>query len=291
MKNRSLLPHFLLPLALAIGGILPMKNSSAQTSSGGESGVEAQTYTYKIGAEEFEGYLARPAKSAGGGATGSLPGVLVVHDWTGCGPFAKARAEQLAKLGYVALALDMYGKGQRATPGDSGSAAALAKPFYTNFSLFRERAQPALAELLKQPGVDPKRVGAIGFCFGGTTVLELARSGADLQGVVSFHGGLKTPNTADAKSVKAQLLVLHGALDPMVPPSEVAGFMDEMNKAGVPYKLVAYPKSVHAFTNPDAGSDLSKPTAYNPQSAEAAYAEMRRFFGEIFAGAPAPAAR
>ncbi len=288
MKKRSFVPTFLLPLALTISVMCSTQNSSAQTL-GGESNVEGQVYPYKIGAEEFEGYLARPAKSAGGAA--SLPGVLVVHDWTGCGPFAKARAEQLAKLGYVALAVDMYGKGKRANPSEAGSAAALAKPFYTNFSLFRERAQPALDELLKQPGVDAKRVGAIGFCFGGTTVLELARSGANLQGVISFHGGLKTPNTADAKSVKGQLLVLHGALDPMVPPAEVAGFMDEMNKAGVPYKLVAYPKSVHAFTNPDAGSDLSKGAAYNPQSAEAAYGEMRRFFGEIFAGAPAPATR
>lgn len=257
----------------------------AQTSS--DSAVETQTVTYKIGADDFEGYVARPAKTSAGSAP--VPGVLVVHDWTGLGPFAKARAEQLAKLGYIAFALDMYGKGRRAAPADREAAGALAKPFYGNFQMFRERAQPGLAELLKQPGVDPKRIGAIGFCFGGTTVLELARSGADLQGVISFHGGLKTPNTADAKNVKGQLLILHGAIDPSVPPADVAGFMNEMNAAGVAYKLIAYPRSVHAFTNPDAGSDISKGAAYNAQTAEAAYGEMRRFFGEVFAGAPAPA--
>ena len=252
-----------------------------------DAAVETQTYPYKIGAEEFEGYLSRPAKSVAGSAP--APGVVVVHDWTGCGPFAKARAEQLAKLGYVALAIDMYGKGHRAAPGDTAAASALAKPFYQDFSMFRTRAQAGLAELLKQPGVDPKRIGAIGFCFGGTTVLELARSGADLVGIVSFHGGLKTPNTTDAKNVKGQLLILHGSIDPNVPPADVAGFMTEMNAAGVAYKLIAYPRSVHAFTNPDAGGDISKGAAYNAQAAEAAYGEMRRFFGETFAGAPAPA--
>ncbi len=277
----SLLP----PLAVSLLLLATQRGAVAQTS--GDSAVETQTAAYKIGAEEYEGYVARPAKTSASGA--SAPGVLVVHDWTGCGPFAKARAEQLAKLGYVAFALDMYGKGRRAAPGDREAAGALAKPFYQDFSKFRAPAQAGLAELLKQPGVDPKRIGAIGFCFGGTTVLELARSGADLAGVISFHGGLKTPNMAEAKNVKGQLLILHGAIDPSVPPADVAGFMNEMNTAGVSYKLIAYPRSVHAFTNPEAGSDISKGAAYNAQAAEAAYGEMRRFFGEVFAGAPAPA--
>ncbi|MBV9657842.1 MAG: dienelactone hydrolase family protein [Verrucomicrobia bacterium] len=245
--------------------------------------------TYHIGAEEFEGCFAEPAKSTVGSA-GAVPGVLVVHDWTGLGPFAQARAVQLAKLGYIAFAADMYGKGKRASQNDRAAAGALAKPFYQDFSLFRVRAQAALAELLKRPGVDPQRIGAIGFCFGGTTVLELARSGADMKGVVSFHGGLKSPNTADAKNVKGRLLVLHGSLDPSVPPADVAGFMTEMNTAGVAYKLVAYPRSVHAFTNPEAGTDISKGVAYNAQAAEAAYGEMRQFFSEIFAGG-APSAQ
>lgn len=245
--------------------------------------VEGRPYVYKIGGETFEGYLARPARPA----TDKVPGVLVVHDWTGNGAFSRARAEQLAKLGYVAFALDMYGQGNRAkNPEEAGKLAA---PFYKDFSLFRQRAMPALEELARQPDVDPKRLGAIGFCFGGTTVLELARGGTDLKGVVTFHGGLKTPNGAESKNIKGRLLILHGSIDPLVPPADVAATMTDLNAAGVAYKLIAYPRAVHAFTNPEAGSDVTKPTAYDPIAAEDAYAQMRRFFGEIFTGAPAPA--
>jgi dienelactone hydrolase len=263
---------FFLPLLLS-ALVLPMAPAlRAQAPD-----VETKTITYQIGSDTFEGSISRPAK-----VSGPVPGVLVAHDWMGYGPFSRARAEQLARLGYVALALDMYGKGVHAKNSDE--AGKLAAPFYKDFSLFRTRAQAALAELLKQPDVDPKRIGAIGFCFGGTTVLELARSGADIAGIVTFHGGLKTPNPADAKNLKAkELLILHGALDPLVPPADVAGFMKEMNDAAVPYKLVAYPKAVHAFTNPDAGSDITKPVAYNPAAAEAAYKEMQEFFARIFA--------
>lgn len=273
-------------LTLALAAVLVPISALAVDPPAPESDVETKAYPYKIGNDDFEGYLARPARQTAGA---SAPGVLVVHDWTGCGPFAKARAEQLAKLGYVALAVDMYGKGNRADPKEPGSAAKLATPFYKDFSMFRARAQAGLNELAKQPGVDPKRLGAIGFCFGGTTVLELARSGADLKGVATFHGGLKTPNGADSKNIKAQLLILHGSIDPSVPPADVAALMTDLNAAQVSYKLIAYPRAVHAFTNPDAGSDITKTAAYDPAAAEDAYAQMRRFFGEVFAGAPARA--
>jgi dienelactone hydrolase len=240
--------------------------------------IETKTVTYQIGADAFEGCVSRPVKTSG-----LTPGVLVVHDWKGFGPFSRARAEQLAKLGYIAFAVDMYGKGIYAKNSDE--AGKLAGPFYKDSSLFRARSQAALAELLKQPDVDAKRIGAIGFCFGGTTVLELARSGAQIEGVVSFHGGLKTSSEANAGTIKAkELLVLHGSLDPTVPPADVANFMKEMNAAGVAYKLVAYPKTVHAFTSPDAGSDITKPVAYNPQVAEAAYEEMEELFARLFKG-------
>ena len=213
----------------------------------------------------------------------STPGVLVVHDWMGRGKFAQERAEQLAKLGYIAFAADMYGKGVYAK--DRDEASKLAGAFYKDFSLFRTRSQAALAELLKEPGVNNKRIGAMGFCFGGTTVLELARSGADLTAVATFHGGLKTPNTEDAKNIKAkELLIMHGSLDPTVPPADVANFMTEMNKGGVAYKLIAYPKSVHAFTNPEAGNDITKPTAYNPEVAAESYKEMEAFFAKYLGG-------
>lgn len=236
-----------------------------------EREIISQAFTYQIAGEEFEGYISRPAK-----LDGRAPGVLVVHDWTGSGEFTQARAMNLAQRGYVAFAIDLYGKGKRAK--NSTEAAALATPLYKDRALMRARGQAALAELVKRDDVDPKRIGAMGFCFGGSAALELARSGAELRGVVSFHGGLTTPNPADAKNVKASLLILHGTLDPLVPPADVAAFMTEMNACKIPYRLVAYPGAVHAFTNPDAGSDLSKGTAFNLEVAVAAYREMQRFF-------------
>ncbi len=243
--------------------------------------IETKTVTYRIGNDTFEGCVSRPVK-----VEGKIPGVLVAHDWTGYGPFPKARAEQLAKMGYVALALDMYGQGIHAkSPEEAGK---LAGAFYQDPAKFRVRSQAALAELLKQPGVDPERVGAIGFCFGGATVLELARSGANVRGVVTFHGSLKTASPAEPGAIKArEILVLHGSRDPLVPPADVAGLMTEMNTAKVPFRLVAYPDAVHAFTNPEAGSDPSKPTAYNAEAAEAAYGEMSAFFARLFASPPA----
>ena len=240
--------------------------------------IETKTITYQIGADTFEGCVSRPAKLDGSTA----PGVLVAHDWTGYGPFPRERAEQLAKLGYIALALDMYGQGVHAKNAEE--AGKLAGAFYKNPRLFRERANVALYELLQQPGVDPARIGAIGFCFGGATVLELARSGAKVKGIVTFHGSLKTTSPAGLVEMKGkEILVLHGSRDPLVPPADVAGFMDEMNAAHVPFRLVAYPNAVHAFTNPEAGNDPAKPTAYNPEAATAAYAEMETFFHRLFA--------
>ena len=257
-----LLAAFLLPLAM---------NAPAA-----EPQITTEPITYRIGDQSFEGCVSRPVK-----LDGKVPGVLVAHDWTGFGPFVRERAEQLAKLGYVALALDMYGQGIHAkNPEEAGKLAA---PFYKDPALFRTRAQAAFETLLKQPGVDPERIGAIGFCFGGATVLELARSGADVDAVVTFHGSLKTARPAVPGEVKAkEILVLHGANDPLVPPADVDGFKQEMESAKVPYQFIAYPGAVHAFTNPEAGNDPSKPTAYNPQAAEAAYGEMRSLFEHEF---------
>ncbi|HYF49861.1 MAG TPA: dienelactone hydrolase family protein [Planctomycetota bacterium] len=236
--------------------------------------IESAAYEYKIGDEVYEGFIARPKEAK------DAPGVLVVHDWMGQGAFSNERATELAKLGYVAFAVDVYGKGKRGkTPQEAG---ALAKPFREDRKLYRDRMNAALAELLKQPGVNPKKVGAMGFCFGGTAVLELARSGADVAGVISFHGGLGSPTPEDGKNIKAKVLVLHGNLDPHVPPDEVGKFMKEMNDAKVWYRFVGYPNSVHAFTNPAAGNDLSKGAAYNAEVAAQAYEEMKAFYASIF---------
>lgn len=239
----------------------------------GAQEIEVSDHEYKVGEDVCAGTIARPkdAKDA--------PGVLIVHDWKGHSPFVKARAEELAKLGYIAFAVDLYGKGKRAkTPEEAG---ALAGPFRKDRKLYRDRMNAALAELLKQPGVNPKKIGAMGFCFGGTAVLELARSGADVAGVVSFHGGLSSPTPEDAKNIKGKVLVLHGNLDPAVTPDEVAAFLKEMNAAKVWCRFVGYPLSVHAFTNPEAGNDITKTAAYNAEVAAQSYEEMRKFFAEV----------
>lgn len=236
--------------------------------------VEGQPFEYKQGEAALEGYLARdPA------ATGLRPAVLLVHDWMGVGPNVKRRADQLAALGYVALAADIYGKGVH--PKDGKEAGALAGKFRSgDRALLRARVNAALDALRRVPGVDPARVAAIGYCFGGSTVLELARSGADVRGVVSFHGGLGTEHP-DASKVKAKVLALHGADDPFVPPAEVAAFEDEMRKGGVDWQLVKYSGAVHSFTIPDAGGDNSKGAAYNAVADRRSFQAMRDFFDEI----------
>ncbi len=239
--------------------------------------IKTQTVEYKQGDTVLEGYLAWDNKSAA-----KRPGIVVVHDWMGLGANAKARAELLAKLGYVAFAADIYGKGVH--PADIKAAAELATKYKKDRALLRLRVEAALEELKKQKSVDSGKLAAIGYCFGGTTALELARSGAPIKGVVSFHGGLDTPTPLDAKNIKGKILALHGADDPYVPAEQVKAFEDEMRAAGVDWELVKYSKAVHAFTIPEAGNDNSKGAAYNAEADARSWQAMKDFFNEIFAG-------
>jgi dienelactone hydrolase len=237
--------------------------------------IHTEWVQYRHGETALEGYLAYDDA-----VKGRRPGVLVVHEWMGLGDYAMKRAEQLAGMGYVAFALDMYGKGVRAkTPEE---AAKLSGIYKGDRPLMRGRAQAGLDELRKQPLVDPARIAAIGYCFGGTTVLELARSGADVAGVVSFHGGLGTPQPAGAKNIKGKVLVLHGADDPHVPAAEVAAFQDEMRKAAVDWQMIYYGGAVHSFTNPGAGKDASTGVAYNEKADKRSWEAMKTFFKELF---------
>ncbi len=241
-----------------------------------EAKMVTKTVDYRQGDTILEGYLAYDDA-----IKGKRPGVLVIHEWNGLGTYVKHRVEQLARLGYVAFGADIYGKGIRpATP--EASAREAAKYRGADRSLLRERARAGLEELRKQPNVDPGRLAAIGYCFGGTAVLELARSGAVLNGVVSFHGGLDTPNPADARNIRAKVLVLHGADDPHVPPQQVAAFQDEMRKGEVDWQMVFYGGAVHSFTNPDSGDDPSKGVAYNAKADRRSWEDMKVFFSEIF---------
>lgn len=236
--------------------------------------IKTATVSYKDGDTDLEGYVAYDDAKKG-----LRPGVLVIHDWTGVQDYAQQRTRQLAEQGYVAFAADIYGKGVR--PTDPKDCAAEAGKYKGNLPLLRKRVQLGLDQLKLQPQVDPIKLAAIGYCFGGTTVLELARSGADINGVVSFHGGLGTTMPAQSGGVKAKVLVLHGAVDPFVKPPEVEAFKEEMKKANVDLTFVAYPDAVHSFTKKAAGNDPSKGQAYNETADKESWAEMKKFFGKV----------
>ena len=248
----------------------------AALSSSAFAKIKTETIEYKEGDAVLEGFLAYDDAT-----DKPRPGVLVVQDWTGVGDYVKGRAKQLAELGYVAFCADIYGKGVH--PTDPKECGALAGKFKSDRPVMRSRVKAGLEQLVKNPLVQKGRVAAIGYCFGGTTVLELGRSGAEVQGIVSFHGGLGTPTPEDAKNIKARVLVCHGADDPFVKPDEVAAFQDEMTKGAVKFRFVAYPGAVHAFTRPDAGNDNSKGAAYNAAADKESWAEMNKFFAKIFA--------
>ncbi|MBI5749011.1 MAG: dienelactone hydrolase family protein [Nitrospinae bacterium] len=237
--------------------------------------VRTEVVEYKQGDTVLEGYIAYDDA-----IKGKRPGVLIVHEWMGVNNYVKKRAEQIVKLGYVAFAADIYGKGVR--PKNRDEAAAESKKYKTDRQLMRNRVNAGLDVLKNHKLVDIKHTAAIGYCFGGTTVLELARSGADVNGVVSFHGGLDSLNPNDAKNIKGKVLALHGGDDPFVPAEQVAAFQDEMRKAGVDWHMVIYGGAVHSFTNPDSGNDNSKGAAYNEKADKRSWEDMKQFFSEIF---------
>lgn len=255
--------------------ILLMLLMSAFTSTFAFAQVHTETVEYKQDGTILEGFLAY--KQDVGGKRGA---VLVVPDWMGVSDHYKAVAAKLADLGYVAFVADIYGKGVR--PANSQEAAAQAKKYKDDRQLMRQRVKAGLDELKKYDIVDPARMAAMGYCFGGTVVLELARSGADIRGVVSFHGGLATPTPQDAKNIKAKVLVLHGADDPFVPPEEVAAFEKEMRDGNVDWQMTFYGNAVHAFTAPAAGTDKTKGAAYEEKADKRSWEAMKSFFQEIF---------
>lgn len=207
------------------------------------------------------------------------PGVLVVHQWTGISSHEKEVGEKLAGMGYHVFLADIYGKGIR-PPGPPASAQEASK-YKKDRALLRQRVGDGLDQLKKLSGAEGGKCAAIGYCFGGTSVLELGRSGADVKKIVSFHGGLDSPAPADGKNIKGEVLALHGADDPFVPPADVAAFEAELTNAGVKYELVKYPGAVHSFTHKAAGDDNSKGAAYNKDADEKSWAATMKFFEDI----------
>ena len=236
--------------------------------------IQSKTIDYTQGDTTLEGVLVWDDA-----VSGPRPGVLVVHQWLGLTKYEKHRAEMLAQLGYVAFCADIYGKDAR--PKDVSEAGAESTKYKSNRVLLRQRVNAGLEQLKKSDLVDPKRVAAIGYCFGGTTVIELARSGAELSGIVSFHGGLDSPTPADGKNIKCQVLICHGADDPFEKPDDLAAFENEMRDAKVDWRLIKYGGAVHGFTQPDPGF-VNPAVRYNEKADKRSWEDMKIFFAEIF---------
>jgi len=238
--------------------------------------VEGRDVEYQAGGTACLGYMATDSD-----AKTPQPAVLVVHDWMGLSDHTKDKCQQLAKLGYMAFAADIYGKGAR--PADQGEAGKFAGKYKGDRKLLRQRVGAALDKLKQMPGIQADKIAAIGYCFGGTTVIELARSGAEVAGIVSFHGGLDSPTPEDGKNIKAKVLVLHGADDPTIKKADLEAFLAEMRGGGVDWEMISYGDAVHGFTQPWVGTDKTKAVAYNEKADRRSWQAMQDFFGELFA--------
>jgi dienelactone hydrolase len=256
----------------------------ALLSVGLAASASAKIVTRNVGYEDrgvkLEGYLAYDDSVTKGEKP---PGVLVIHEWWGLNDYVRDRTEQLARLGFVAFALDMYGRGVVAK--DPKKAAELSGQFYGK-PLMAERARAGLDQLLQSGLADPKRIAAIGYCFGGSTVQALAYSGAPLAGIVSFHGGLiPVPKDAEKQNT-AKILICHGAMDPFVAPRQIDAFMKSMNEGKFDFQFISYSGAVHAFTNPGADKLAAatglKGIAYNASAAHRSWEHMQVFFAELF---------
>lgn len=238
-----------------------------------------ETVSYQAGGLEMHGRLFIDPTRAG-----ARPGVLVFPEIFGCGDHAKSRAARLAELGYAALACDLHGEGR--VIDDLQEAQALMTPVRESPALIRARAVPALAALRGRPEVGASKVASIGYCFGGLLALELARSGADIAGVVTFHGGLVTRDPKDAQNIRAKILVCTGADDPGIPAEQRSAFEQEMTDAGVDWQMHVYGGVVHSFTNPAADA-IGRPefARYDAAADRRSWASMRNFFDEIFSDA------
>ena len=238
----------------------------------------AKTVHYHGGDTKLTGYMVYDSRFKG-----KRPGILVVHEWWGQNAYARKRARMLARLGYVAFALDMYGNGKTAThPKDAGKFAGMVR---SNMPLAKARFLAALDQLKANPLTDADKLAAIGYCFGGGIVLQMARQGIDLKGVASFHGSLATNAPAQPGKVKARVMVFNGEDDPFTTKAQIAAFKQEMQNAGVDYQFVNYPGAKHSFTNPDAtalGKKFKLPLAYNAKADKDSWRRMQGFFHELF---------
>jgi dienelactone hydrolase len=274
-------PLFVCGIALMV--LIYSCNSNEETTSDGKANTETkapklkqETINYTVDSLKMQSYVVYDEN-----VEGKRPAVLVIHEWWGLNDYAKRRANMLAEMGYIAMAVDMYGNGRMGN--DPGAAQALAMPFYQNPAMAKKHFDMALEELKKNPNVDQSKIAGIGYCFGGGMLLNFARMGEPLNGVVSFHGSLLgTP--ADKNLTKSEILVCHGEKDDFV-NAEVAPFKKQMDSIGKSYTFKSYPGATHAFTNPDAtemGKKFNMPIEYNAAADSASWNDMKDFFARIF---------
>lgn len=245
----------------------------------GNAAIISRPIDYNLVGKKFEGLIAYDDQ-----LKGPLPGVLVAHNWMGVTEQTKQVIERLAQEGFVAVAVDIYGKDVR--PKSAEEAGALSGGFKKDRTSLRNRMQRGLKLIKEQPQVDKNKIAVIGFCFGGTAALELARAGAEAKAFVSFHGGLDSPKPTDGARIKGRVLALHGADDPFVSAADLVAFEDEMRSNKVDWQLIKYGGAVHSFTEKEAGHDNAKGAAYNEQAARRSWAAMRSLFAEVFGAKP-----
>lgn len=252
-------------------------NTASTTKTQPKVIIKEETVKYVSDSVTMQGFLAYDES-----IKTKRPIVIIIPEWWGLNDYAKSRARQLADLGYLAFAMDMYGNGE--TADNPTRAGELAGPFYKNPGMAKAHFDAALNEMKKHELADVSKIAAIGYCFGGGMVLNIARLGEDLKGAVSFHGSLMGVS-ADKNTLKADILVLHGEADQFVKAEEVASFRHELDSIGAKYTFVGYPNATHAFTNPNAtamGEKFSMPIAYNAEADTASWIEMNKFFEKIF---------
>jgi dienelactone hydrolase len=258
---------FIYPLLAMLSGALLSAPAAAKVVTG--------TVPYQYEGKTYQGYFAYDDAKKG-----PRPGVLVVHEWWGLNDYTKSRTRQLAELGYVAFAPDMYGDGK--TTSDPKEAQALSSAVSSQPGQLSALSRAGLDVLRKQPYVDGDKLAAIGFCFGGTTVLQLAYSGVPLKAVVTFHAGLVVPDEKQAAAIRTPIVILHGDEDPFNKPETVDGVRKALDAAKVDWYLVSYGNAVHAFSNPGSDSYKIPGIAYNEKAARRSWEEMQRFFNERF---------
>jgi dienelactone hydrolase len=239
----------------------------------GEAAVQTKKITYKVGDQTFIGHLAWDDA-----VSGKRPGVLVCHEWWGLNEYAQGRADQLAKLGYIAFACDMYGDGKFTK--HPNEAMEMATHVRQNIDEWQKRASAALDILKQQPECDASHLAAMGYCFGGSTALMLAYTGVDLDAVITFHAALPTPTAEQARAIKPTIVICHGALDSFIPEEAIHKFRKALDEAGTDYEFDIYAKSKHSFTVPDADTHGNPGMSYNKLADERSWSRMQRLFEE-----------